>query len=375
MRTSHTATWLLAILVAAFAAAASASQIYVDPDGGGDYTTINAALAASVDGDTIVVACGTYTEPRIDIRKDICIRSETGDPDCVTLDGEGTHQIMASHYMTPGSYIEGFTFVNGYQASAHDNGGGLGCWISSATVRNCVFRDNVCSELSGGGLAVCADMVVEDCEFYGNQAPFGGGAVHSEYGGGLVIRNCLFVDNHADDGGAISMFSTNVLIEGCTFVDNSAEYGGAILVAFASDCLLSSCSFSHNLSSSISGSAEVWGGNTLSMDKCIVAFDAEGTGVSCRYDGAATLTCCDLFGNSGGDWVGCVSEELGQQGNFWSDPLFCPEGVAPLLALHADSPCTPENSPCGELVGSIGVGCGISPVHDSSWSRLKARYR
>ena len=44
------------------AAPAAAETIFVDPGGGGDFTTISAAVAAASPGDTIVVGPGTYVE-------------------------------------------------------------------------------------------------------------------------------------------------------------------------------------------------------------------------------------------------------------------------------------------------------------------------
>ena len=54
---------LCALIVGAWAAGASAADIYVDWSGGGDYTTIQAAVdAAAGSGDVIHVAAGTYRE-------------------------------------------------------------------------------------------------------------------------------------------------------------------------------------------------------------------------------------------------------------------------------------------------------------------------
>jgi hypothetical protein len=108
------------------------------------------------------------------------------------------------------------------------------------------------------------------------------------------------------------------------------------------------------------------------------------------------LSCCDLFGNAGGDWVGCIADQYGFNGNIAEDPLFCGPGgeTIPMLhfdsspySLHADSPCLPGNHPDGadcDLIGARGVGCGLSdspPVakaaaaEEISWGRIKARYR
>ena len=75
--------------------------------------------------------------------------------------------------------------------------------------------------------------------------------------------------------------------------------------------------------------------------------------------GTASLSCCDIYGNAGGDWVGAIAEQLGINGNICLDPLFC-DPTALDLTLHADSPCAAENNPeCG-LIGAWPEGCGLT---------------
>ncbi|MFB3907751.1 MAG: hypothetical protein ACE15D_05030 [Candidatus Eisenbacteria bacterium] len=75
---------------------------------------------------------------------------------------------------------------------------------------------------------------------------------------------------------------------------------------------------------------------------------------------AASVQCCDSYGNSGGD--GLCGIDLG--GNFSADPLFCdaPNGD---YTLDWASPCLPGNHPdgvdCG-LIGALDAACGTPPV-------------
>jgi hypothetical protein len=80
--------------------------------------------------------------------------------------------------------------------------------------------------------------------------------------------------------------------------------------------------------------------------------------VFCTPDAAADLVCSDLYGNAGGDWTGCIADQLGEDGNFSEDPLFCgPDGSD--LTVAAVSPCASEGNPCGALVGAWPVGCAL----------------
>jgi hypothetical protein len=110
--------------------------------------------------------------------------------------------------------------------------------------------------------------------------------------------------------------------------------------------------------------------------RSIIAFGREGEPVHCN-GGTASLTCCDVFGNQDGDWVGCIAGQELVNDNFSADPLFCLEENAEApLALHSDSPCLPEWSPCGELVGALDSGCVPgAPVEERSWGTIKGAFR
>ena len=43
------------------------------------------------------------------------------------------------------------------------------------------------------------------------------------------------------------------------------------------------------------------------------------------------------------------------------------------LSLYDNSPCSPDSSGCGQLIGAIGVECE-SPVETSTWGRIKATF-
>jgi hypothetical protein len=70
------------------------------------------------------------------------------------------------------------------------------------------------------------------------------------------------------------------------------------------------------------------------------------------------LSCCDVYGNAGGNYVGCIAGQGTLRFNFSSDPLFCrASNPSDPYTLRPSSPCASANSPCGALVGAHAVGC------------------
>jgi hypothetical protein len=108
-------------------------------------------------------------------------------------------------------------------------------------------------------------------------------------------------------------------------------------------------------------------------ENSVIAFGTGGAALE-SYGDDATLTCCDLYGNEGGDWVGNIADQFGESGNIALDPRFC-DADGGDWSLAEDSPCAPEANPACELIGAWPVGCGPTAIAPTSWGSLKARFR
>ena len=324
-------TLLACALVLAVLSVASARTWYVKPDGTGDAPTIQAGVDSATAGDEVVLGDGTFTgDGNRDIEyggKAIVIRSHSRSPaaciiDCEALYPEDQHHGFRFLGEGPGSVLEAVTVTNAWE-SWGGPGGAVQCSSASPTITDCVFSGNSAFIGGGMGCASGSSPAVINCTFYGNFAFASGGIVCQDY-------SCP-------------------TIRGCTF---SANTRGALAASENS---------------------------SLTVENTIIAYTMEEQTVICDETSAVTLSCCNVYGNAAGDYVGCIADQYGVNANFSACPSFCNAGLGD-FHLCDESPCLPGNHPDGydcALIGAWGEGCicGPSRSETATWSAIKSMYR
>ena len=92
-----------------------------------------------------------------------------------------------------------------------------------ADITYCVFENNMAS--FGGAISASrGSVVLANCHFTGNVASNRGGALYDVAQGSLAM-NCLFTGNRANEGGVLSSRCTGPSMINCTFADNAATSG------------------------------------------------------------------------------------------------------------------------------------------------------
>jgi len=380
--------WALVLgVIAAFQVASRAATYVVNPDGTGDAPTIGAAVSRAVTGDVVLLADGVFQGPgNRDIlcrEKAIEIRSANDDPSACIIDCQGSASEFHRGFEfrsipSPGATLQGVTITN---AHAGYGGGGARCWpLTTVIFRNCIFRSNRDESGSAGGgwggggvvggaIAYFYDCVFEDngangggafagstgvaaferCTFSRNVGSEGGGACYLDLGSTASFTDCLFQGNQSQMGGAVYCESDGqVTLDRCTMVGNSASVFG-------------SCFFGYN-------------GGAAFVNRSILAFGEGCSAVWGEINTTAQLTCCDVYGNEGGDWVNGIEEQAGTNGNLCLDPLFCSLEEND-FGLHTDSPCASDFNPACGLIGALPIGCGDSPTQQRTWGAMKALFR
>ncbi len=147
--------------------------------------------------------------------------------------------------------LDGFTITGGYadgvDGEIYDNkGGGILNYLAGKRVRP--------SETPTLGF----DIVVNNCIFTDNYAEEGG-AIYTYHGGNLEVNNCSFINNKAQYGGAIlERAGTNAIYSNCIFTGNSAVYkGGASFVDYGAMVQFYYCEFEENISKTAGGAIYV----------------------------------------------------------------------------------------------------------------------
>jgi hypothetical protein len=406
---------------------------YINPDGTGDVPTIHDGLLAAAPGDTLELACGTYSESYLGVGLDLTVRSATGFPDCVTIDAQSSLVLFTAGSTAtdqpPEILFEGLT-LQGTDTfyDCHYLIPSGACTIGRASIEflRCVFVGNRgchgAAINSWGSYWYENQVTVRDCEFHDNRSWVQGGAIFAG-GGSLAIDNSLFSYNGASYGygtdATLLARDTDVTVrgtrferaqdtalrildsdrgssgvEGCEFVENTGPLFQSVGPYPASfrGCLVRDNSslqpaFAHQDNSG-STELEILGctivNNAFSgglirstgparVARTIVADNEVGDLFLCEAQGSFDITCSDFFSNSRSIWDAPCSPALTAVVDV--DPLFCdPEHSD--YHLQWGSPCLPANSGGCDLIGCYGFGgCSSVSVDDTSWGKIKAMYR
>lgn len=353
MKAAPSACLSLGLLLLAFPAQ---SRIWRVP---ADAPTIEAALDSALAGDVVQPACGTYHEHDLALKPGVTLRSETGLPDCVVIDGQGLGRIALCNQAGAAARLEGLTLANGDArvSPGHDGlGGGLHVRGNPIVVERCAFIGNIAG-VGGGMLASGCSPVLTGCTFRGNEGTSEAGALEF-YDADAVVVDCVFSGNRANSyGGAVSCYEwSNARFTRCLFENNYVWEEGSALDLLYGTVTYVACRFTGNRAGSYGTLNLVQG--TVDLTDCTVSGNEGGTmtgGVRVINTSVLTAANTDIRGNSGPS---------------------CPDGE---VYEHASVrlTCCDVDTTRWDVEGALTIDnddCAV-PAERRSLGNLKSRYR
>lgn len=219
----RTTPMLLVAAMTAFLVTADAADIYV-PD---DHPTIQDAINAAVDGDTVWVRAGIWAETIDFVGKAITVKSVAG-PAVTAINAQRQGSVVTfQNSEWPDSVIEGFTLVDG----VGDNGGGICCQGSSPSILNNVIYANLAKNTGGGIYSGGGRPEIRGNLIHENRAKARGCGIGCDLSSQAIIEHNIIMDNYQQDladGGGIHGHDAAPAIRGNYIVRNTAWSGGGI---------------------------------------------------------------------------------------------------------------------------------------------------
>ena len=340
-----------------------------------DQPSIQAAINAGANGDTVSVAPGTYSENINFMGKALTVISEQGA--AVTVIDGGAHDSVAAFVSGEGrgSVLSGFTLQNGlssFNTPGFGDGGGIWIRNSSPTIQNNAITNNRACEgvgifVNSGSPLIQGNTISNNLQS-GCSGGVGGGGISLLGGPAAQILNNVIERNvlTSADGGGISMFSAGsptisgniIRLNTVSGISPCAE-GGGISMVNQSDALIVNNVITGN--SAGCGGGIYWGvpsgdrgpyvvnntlaGNTAPQGSAIFAIgfqsqalfinnivvsSAASTALYC--DGTYSsvppvVTFNDVFAPSGTAFGGVCAGAQGSNGNISADPLFASQAA------------------------------------------------
>ena len=218
-----------------------------------DHATIQEAIDASSDGDTVLVGPGRWME-RLELEgRSITLQGSPG-PEPTIVDGSGTGRaptLTCEDGQDGSTRIIDMVLVGGKGRNmiprGEIQGGGVLVVDASPIFIRCTMRDNHAQYGSGGGVSIMGgEPLFIDCKIIKNTSDHIGGGVLVKEGRPRFV-NCTIAGNLAPTGaGVYAWRGTTSTFLGCSFVENEAAGHGGGITAWDADLELIQCDFSGN---------------------------------------------------------------------------------------------------------------------------------
>jgi parallel beta-helix repeat protein len=302
--------------------------------------TIQTAIDIAYNGDTVLVAPGTYLE-NINFKGKAITVVSSGGADVTVIDGNQAGSVVSfGSNETLTSVLDGFTIKNG--SPRNGDGGGIYIYNASPTIRNNrvtantgdwgggiyvgfsspIIRDNVISSnhsnYYGGGIEIggAASAQIVNNTIVGNSSGSGGGISMWAAGTPLIKGNVVINNVSTSDGGGISIYnqSSSLIIQN-VIANNKAATGGGIYSGNSTDSFINNTIANND---STQGSAIYNPGSSFINN--IIAGKSGQPAVYCDYYSTLNFKSNIVYSASSQTYTGSCTDQNGINGNITADP-------------------------------------------------------
>ena len=363
----------------------------------GNQPNIQAGITAAIDGDTVMVADGTYSgEGNFNIElqgKQISVMSQNGPEKCMIDYADPLNGYPNAFYIhqgeTNGTLVEGFTIRNSlnslntalyiFESSPvisnciirDYHGAGIYLWTSDSTLSNCIIA-GLSTFSEGAGINIkYSNVNIINCEISDNIGAFAGGGIAIE-NSTTLIQDCIISGNSLSNdtntrcGGGIYCYDESIVtISNSTIENNTADTAGGISSTYGSIMAISGCTIRGNSAQYAGGGLNCSG--YLAITQCLISENVAsfGAGIFISYglDPETTVggspemanTFQSNVGGYGADiFAGEFSDQINAAGNHFKGNHLSPYYVAPQECFNLDG-CVSETEPIqGEFYISPG---------------------
>jgi hypothetical protein len=306
----------------------------------GDYSLIQSAIDASHDGDTVLIAPGTYQQHFSFTGKRILLTSQSG-PDVTILERLNINQplIRFENDENASSIVSGFTVRNCQGAPA------INVVNACPIIRNNKFLNNDSGNLPGGAIKVTngtlKSVSIKYNVFEGNSTDSSGGAVFVYSTTADVSENIFRSNTAGTDGGALNLWGCCCsIVDHNLFVNNHCQTIGGAIALYQSydDSVFNNTLDSNSTGGPYGGGMGSWNCSRNHYYDNIIT-NSSGIGFYVNPVEYNTATYNDVWNNSV-NYGNIVPGE----GSISANPIFV-GGYPYSYALGAGSPCIDRGDP------------------------------